>query len=118
LKQRPTNNLVVLRDNGGIKGEYIVDRSLHISPSLLPLLVGEQSDAGRKSAQLNTKNGSIDVSLLLVDSRQDHPPMEPKGRASVLVSSENGSIMVKIKVRHSPQTAQPSHLSHTCTELP
>ncbi|KAJ6464329.1 hypothetical protein DFH09DRAFT_957823, partial [Mycena vulgaris] len=101
---KSTNFLSLSRTNDSIKGTYVIDPRVEISPSMLAPLAPDESEATRRNVFLHTKNGTINVNLFVVGDAN------AKGnRVEMMLTSLNGAVTARIHAVSSGRA--PFHLT-------
>ncbi|KAH7909842.1 hypothetical protein BJ138DRAFT_181215 [Hygrophoropsis aurantiaca] len=95
FKSKPTNFLELTKDNGHLRGEYVIDPSLIIAPSYLPPLTPGETDGDRKNLHLYTKNGHVRADIWLIGANA--PLAMGRNRATLNLGSHNGPIVAKLQ---------------------
>jgi hypothetical protein len=97
FKSKPTNHLYLFSEHSSVKGEYAIDPSMKIPPSLLPPLSPEESEADRKHLCVHSTNGSVNAEIWLLS--QDAKPFDsktPTKRTILDLGSEHGSVTARV----------------------
>jgi len=97
FKSKPTNHLYLFSEHSSVKGEYVIDPSMKIPPSLLPPLSPEESEADRKHLRIHSTNGSVNAEIWLLS--QDAKPFDsktPTKRTVLDLGSEHGSVTARV----------------------
>lgn len=97
FKSKPTNYLYLFSEHSSVKGEYAIDPSMKIPPSLLPPLSPEESEADRKNLRVHSTNGSVNAEIWLLS--QDAQPFDfktPTKRTILDLGSEHGSVTARV----------------------
>lgn len=96
LNQKPTNFLYVEEKHCPIRGTYVIDPLLHIPDAYLPPLNSEEE---RKNLYLHSRDGSVDVDLLIVGRKGEscqEKARQDLTRTRMHVGSRDGSVSVKV----------------------
>ncbi|KAH7921837.1 hypothetical protein BV22DRAFT_1038166 [Leucogyrophana mollusca] len=94
FKSKPTNFLELTKDNGHLRGEYVIDPTLVIASSYLPPLIPGQTDYDRNNLNLYTKNGHVQADIWLVGSNA--PLAMGKRHTTLSLGSRNGTVVARI----------------------
>ncbi|KAF9240453.1 hypothetical protein BU15DRAFT_74044 [Melanogaster broomeanus] len=100
FKTKPTNFLALSNESNSIKGEFVIDPSLRIPPSLLPPLPDGKTEADRKNLRLHCKCASVNAEVWLLGSPRSDTVLEEQERTTIDLSSDHGSINAQVKTIH------------------
>lgn len=94
---RATNHICIVRPMGSLCGTYVIDPTMPVTPSLIRSPgYGHRANA-LKHLNLETKTGSINADITLVDRTTLIPLTHPSGRVVMDVNSLSaGSVTVKV----------------------
>ncbi|KAF7985463.1 hypothetical protein HWV62_5221 [Athelia sp. TMB] len=89
MSMRATNFLMLDRERQSIKGQYVIDPSIIIPESLLPI---NSSEGERRNVMLKSTYNPIDVDITLLN------PRHPMGKPTTLdLNSTHGSVNLKLR---------------------
>jgi hypothetical protein len=97
---RPTNWYSFTRN--GIIGDYVIDPTMRIPPSLLPRLERGQTEADRKNLALTATHVNIDAVIWLVGNRLAQldgvaaPRQRDRKRTSLVIKALQGPVRLKV----------------------
>lgn len=94
---KPSNFVSICRNNGSVKGTWVIDPSLAIPTSLRPPLSSEETEETRKNLSLESKNGPIDANISFAPYDPSHDPKQNARRRTTLYTrTSNGSVTAKL----------------------
>ena len=93
---QPINFFSIVHGIGAIKGNYTIDPSLSIPTSLLPPLAEGQTEEDRENLRLETRNGSIDVHVFLVNDKAVDTKGGETKPTTINICSNLGAVFAKI----------------------
>jgi hypothetical protein len=110
---QPYNFISIILVNESVKGTFVVDPNIVVPPTLLPPLEDGTQEEDRKNVQLQSTNGSVDVTVILV---KDAKPSTK--RPTVHVQSRHGPVTAKlVSIIFILSFSPSSYLSSTSSHL-
>ena len=103
FKSKPTNFLALSNEHDAIQGEFIIDPSIRIPSSTLPLLAEGETEHDRKNLCLTSRFSSVNAEIWLLGSPSPSTPAigPPKPRrTTIALSSDHGSISAQLVRPH------------------
>jgi hypothetical protein len=97
---RPSNFIGISRNNGHVKGVWVIDPALPIPSLLSPVAKGES----RKNFSVVAQNGVIDVDVTVVQEAIIHSGPDSSKCVTMVLKAQNGTITAKV---HDPPASFP-----------
>ncbi|KAF8553221.1 hypothetical protein OG21DRAFT_1414726, partial [Imleria badia] len=96
FKTKPTNFLRLFNDCESIRGEFVIDPSMDIPPSMLPPLGDNETEADRKNLCLKSRDSSVRADVWLLGSSPSSDSAQKPLRTTLALNSEHGSIRSQV----------------------
>jgi len=110
---KASNFICITRQHDSIKGNFTIDPTIYIPPSVLPPLGPKETEKDRKNLKLESRHGGIDVDLFVIGEKSRN-----EGRTTLELRSAHGRVNVKLNTPTTHRdpfclTAQSTHNSLT-----